>query len=102
MDLNALFGEKSGVGDWLSPQFDFSGSFSEERPRPGGHYTSHRNVTNQGDIDVSTDFDLPEALAALSKLRDTRNDGKASAISPQWFLKQLEQSGEILSAVDFS
>jgi hypothetical protein len=102
MDLNELFGEKAGIGDWLSPRFDFDGSYNEDRPRLGGHYTRHRNVTNQGDIDVSADFDLPEALAALGKLRDTRLDGKASAGSPQWFLKQLEQSGDILSAIDFT
>jgi hypothetical protein len=102
MDLNDLFGEKSGVGDWLTPRFDFTGNYNEDRPRLGGHYTDHRNVFNQGDIDISADFDLPEALAALGKLRDTRNDAKASAGSLQWLMKQLERSGDILSAIDVS
>jgi hypothetical protein len=102
MDLNELFGEKSGIGDWLSPKFDFDGSFNEERPRLNGHYADNRNVTNQGSIDVTTDFDLPTALAALGKLRDSRKDAKAQPGSAQWLMMQLEKSDNVLSSVDFS
>jgi hypothetical protein len=102
MDLNALFGEKAGIGDWLSPKFDYDGSYSEERPRLAGHYGDNRNVNNEGNIDFTTDFDLPEALAALSKLRDTRRDTKAQAGSLQWLMLQLEKSSDVLSSVDFS
>jgi hypothetical protein len=101
VDLNELFGEKSGIGDWLSPKFDFDGSYSEDRPRLSGHYGPNRNVTNQGSIDITTDFDLPTALAALGKLRDPRKDAKARPGSMQWLLMQLEKSDNVLSSVAF-
>lgn len=102
VDLNELLGEKSGIGDWLTPKLDFDGNYTEERPRSNGHYGANRNVTNQGNVSFSLDLDLPTALAALGKLRDQRKDAKAQPGSVQWFMVQLGKSSDILSAVDFS
>jgi hypothetical protein len=101
---DGTFGASYGmeIGEILSPRIDFDGNYNEDRPRFGGHYTDRRNVSNSGDIDLSTDFDLPAVLEALGKLRDENQDKSAVAGSPHWLLMQLERSDEVLSGIDLS
>jgi hypothetical protein len=90
------------IGTLLSPKVDFQGHYTEDRLRFESHYSDSINVQNGGNIDLSTDFDLPEALAALGKLRDESKDSSAKSGTPQWILVQLEKSSDVLSPIDLS
>ncbi len=63
--LNA--GYSIDLGDWLSPSIDFSGDYSDERPKQGASYADVRNMNNSGDIDLSLNLDLPEVLARFER-----------------------------------
>jgi hypothetical protein len=54
-------------GDWLSPGIDYSGEYSDERPKAGAQYADYRNMTNSGDLDVSLGLDLPELLGMVKQ-----------------------------------
>jgi hypothetical protein len=60
-------GYSMDIGDWLSPSIDFSGDYSDERPKQGATYADVRNMSNSGDIDVSLNLDLPELLTSSER-----------------------------------
>jgi hypothetical protein len=51
------------LGDILTPSIDFNGGYDDVRIKSGSTYGNARNLQNDGDIDVSVNFDLPELLA---------------------------------------
>jgi len=55
------------LGDWLSPSIDFSGDYSDERPKQGMSYADVRNMNNSGDIDLAINLDLPEILTRFER-----------------------------------
>ena len=89
------------LGEILSPKLDYDADYTENRARTYGHYAQDRDVHNEGNLDLSADFDLPEALAELAGLRDTKRDKGAPPGSLQWFLQQLSKSGNVLTPISF-
>ncbi|MEO0108068.1 MAG: hypothetical protein ABIK62_02705, partial [candidate division WOR-3 bacterium] len=90
------------LGEIASPRIDFDAHYEEDRARSMGRYSERRNVSNSGDIDLSTDLNLPDILAWLGQRRDKRHDATAQAGTPQWLLMQLERTQDYLSPVDIN
>jgi hypothetical protein len=90
------------LGEILSPRVGFDAAYSEDRAMFGGRYSDKRNAQNAGDIDLNTDFALPEVLQWLGQRRDAGRDSGAAVGTPQWFLKQLENSDRVFSPIELS
>jgi hypothetical protein len=54
--------------DIIKPRLSYDGHYTETHPKLSGIYSESRNFDNNSTIDVSTEFDLPEALQKIGDI----------------------------------